>query len=56
VFFSSDKVGIHIVADKGNVEVQIGRALDQVRDWLEFVDILGYFAPSESIGSLALSR
>jgi predicted DNA-binding protein YlxM (UPF0122 family) len=44
-YYISDKTGIRLVLDGGNVEMQIGRITNPTREWHEFVDIMRYFAP-----------
>jgi hypothetical protein len=46
VIFESTKLGIQIVIDRSQVLIKIGDVLEPRRQWLEFSDVVKYFAPS----------
>jgi hypothetical protein len=46
VVFESAKTGIEIVVDRNQAFIKIGDVLEPSREWLEFSDVVKYFAPS----------
>lgn len=43
--FKSDRVGIEIVLDRGQVLMKIGKSSQDIKDWLEWSRILKAYAP-----------
>ena len=43
--FKSDKVGLEIVLDRGQVLMVVGKVAQDRRDWLEWVHVLKAYAP-----------
>jgi hypothetical protein len=46
VYFQSPVIGIRIAIDRNQVLVNIGDPAWPTREWLEFSQVLGYFAPA----------
>ena len=46
VVFKSSMVGIDVTIDRNQALITIGDQLDERREWLEFTDVLKYYAPT----------